>query len=48
MLSTQQKTAQFKKKSKENYLGSLSLEGMAVTKSTSSKKIVDLKAKYAR
>jgi len=48
MLTTQQKTEQFKKKSSQNYLASLSLEGMTVTKSTPGKKIADLNAKYAR
>ncbi|PCI73117.1 MAG: hypothetical protein COB38_01655 [Gammaproteobacteria bacterium] len=48
MLSTKQKIAKFKQRSKENYLASLSLEGVVVKNNTSSKNINELKAKYAR
>jgi len=48
MLSNKQKVARFKQKSSENYRGSLSLEGISVRNSTSSRKIGDLKSKYAR
>ncbi len=48
MLSTKQKIAKFKQKSRENYLASLSLEGIAVKKNISSNNIGDLKEKYAR